>query len=162
MYLPKIFKSEDLKLAKEIISENSFSSLIVSSEKILSIKAMILVNQDEEDDFYLEAHLSRANPVAKILANDLEVLCDFIGANTYISSSWYDHINVSTWNYEAVQVYGKVQLMSDDEFYVHLKKLTEKFESPQKCPMTIDKMGDKYVEQEMKGAVGFNLSLIHI
>ena len=157
MYLPKIFKSEDLKLAKEIISENSFSSLIVSSEKILSTKAMILVNQDEKDDFYLETHLSRANPVAKILANDLEVLCDFIGANTYISSSWYDHINVSTWNYEAVQVYGKVQLMSDDEFYVHLKRLTEKFESPQKCPMTIDKMGDKYVGQEMKGAVGFNI-----
>ena len=59
MYLPKIFKSEDLKLAKEIISENSFSSLIVSSEKILSTKAMILVNQDEKDDFYLETHLSK-------------------------------------------------------------------------------------------------------
>jgi transcriptional regulator len=158
MLLPRIFKSEDFELLKEIIEENSFSSLIIHKDRIISTKAMMLVNGIEKDDFFIETHLNRANPVARNIKKiDKEVLCDFTGAHTYISSSWYDHINVSTWNYEAVQIYGNVEVMSDDELYNHLKKLTDKYEPSQKCPMTVEKMGKDFVEKEMKGALGFKI-----
>ncbi len=157
MFIPKLYKSEDYNLMKEIIRENSFALLISSVDKIRATHSMMMLNEDDPENIYIETHISRANPQAKTLTNGDEVLCDFLGAHTYISSSWYDHINVSTWNYEAVQIYGKVELMNHDELYQHLDKLTSKYEKPQQCPMMVKDMGKEFVEKEMKGAFGLKI-----
>lgn len=157
MFIPKLYKSEDYNLMKEIIRENSFALLISSVDKIRATHSMMTLNEDDPENIYIETHISRANPQAKTLTNGDEVLCDFLGAHTYISSSWYDHINVSTWNYEAVQIYGKIELMNHDELYQHLDKLTSKYESFQQCPMMVKDMGKEFVEQEMKGAFGLKI-----
>jgi transcriptional regulator len=157
MHFPQLFKSEDFNLLKEIIRENSFSSLITCKERVASTKAMMQLNELGNDLFFIETHISKANPVAKKIEEGDEVLCDFLGAHSYISSSWYNHINVSTWNYEEVQIYGLVEIMSNDELYNHLKKLTDFFELPQKCPMTLERMGTEFVEKEMKGALGIKI-----
>ncbi|WP_294288888.1 FMN-binding negative transcriptional regulator [uncultured Chryseobacterium sp.] len=157
MYIPKLYKSEDLNLMKDIIRENAFALLISSEEKIRATHSMMILNEDDPENRYIETHISRANPQAKILKNGSEVLCDFLGAHAYISSSWYDHMNVSTWNYEAVQVYGKVELMNPDELYRHLDKLTTKYEQPQQCPVMLNDMGKAFVEKEMKGAFGMKI-----
>ncbi|NIF03875.1 FMN-binding negative transcriptional regulator [Chryseobacterium sp. Tr-659] len=157
MFVPKLYKSEDIDLMKEIIRENSFALLISSVDKIRATHSMMMLNEDHPENAYLETHISRANPQAKVLKNGDEVLCDFLGAHTYISSSWYDHINVSTWNYEAVQIYGKVELMNHDELYAHLDRLTTKYEKFQQCPMMVKDMGKEFVEKEMKGAFGLKI-----
>lgn len=157
MYIPKLYKSEDLNLMKDIIRENAFALLISSEEKIRATHSMMILNEDDPENRYIETHISRANPQVKILKNGSEVLCDFLGAHAYISSSWYDHMNVSTWNYEAVQVYGKVELMNPDELYRHLDKLTAKYEQPQQCPVMLNDMGKAFVEKEMKGAFGMKI-----
>ncbi|MDQ0067950.1 FMN-binding negative transcriptional regulator [Chryseobacterium lathyri] len=157
MFIPKLYRSEDYDLMKEIIRDNAFALLISSVEKIRATHSMMMFNEDDPENVYVETHISRANPQAKILKDGDEVLCDFLGAHTYISSSWYDHMNVSTWNYEAVQVYGKVQLMNHDELYQHLEKLTSKYESFQKCPVMVKDMGREFVEKEMKGAFGLKI-----
>jgi transcriptional regulator len=157
MFIPKLYKSEDYNLMKEIIRENSFALLISSVDKIRATHSMMMLNEDDPENIYIETHISRANPQAKTLTNGDEVLCDFLGAHTYISSSWYDHINVSTWNYEAVQIYGKVELMNHDELYQHLDKLTSKYEKFQQCPMMVKDMGKEFVEKEMKGAFGLKI-----
>ena len=156
MFIPKIYKSEDQELMKEIISENGFALLISDKDKLAATHSMFLLNENG-GNFYLETHISKANFQAKVLKDGDEVLCDFLGAHSYISSSWYDHQNVSTWNYEAVQIRGKVKLMNDDELYEHLRKLTFKYEKNQKCPMLVENMEDEYVKNEMKGAFGINI-----
>jgi len=157
MYIPKPYKSEDLNLMRDVIRENAFALLISCGEKIRATHSMMILNEDDPENRYIETHISRANPQAKLLQDGSEVLCDFLGAHTYISSSWYDHTNVSTWNYEAVQVYGKVELMNHDELYRHLDKLTAKYEKHQQCPMMLDDMGKAFVEKEMKGAFGMKI-----
>jgi transcriptional regulator len=157
MFIPKLYKSEDYNLMREIIRENSFALLISSVDKIRATHSMMMLNEDDPENIYIETHISRANPQAKTLKNGDEVLCDFLGAHTYISSSWYDHINVSTWNYEAVQIHGKVEIMDHDELYTHLDKLTSKYESFQQCPMMVKDMGREFVEKEMKGAFGIKI-----
>jgi len=157
MFIPKLYKSEDLNLMREIIEENSFALLMSSVDKIRATHSMMMLNEDDPENIYIETHISKANPQAKSLKNGDEVLCDFLGAHTYISSSWYDHINVSTWNYEAVQIYGKVELMNDEELYRHLDKLTSKYEKFQQCPMMVKDMGKDFVEKEMKGAFGLKI-----
>lgn len=157
MFIPKIYRSEDSHLMKEIIRENAFALLISSENKIRATHSMMMLNEDNPEEIYIETHISKANPQAKILKVGDEVLCDFLGAHTYISSSWYDHLNVSTWNYEAVQVYGKIKLMNHEELYIHLEKLTSKYEQPQKCPVFVKDMGKEFVEKEMKGAFGIKI-----
>lgn len=156
MYIPKLYKSEDQDLMRKIISENGFALLISDKEKLAATHCMFLLNQNG-GNFYLETHISKANFQAKVLKDGDEVLCDFLGVHSYISSSWYDHKNVSTWNYEAVQIRGKVKLMNDDELYEHLRKLTFKYEKNQKCPMLVENMGDEYVRKEMEGAFGIHI-----
>lgn len=161
MYIPKIYKSEDRELMKKIISENGFALLITGKEKLSATHSMFLLNENE-NGFYLETHISKGNFQAKVLQNGDEVLCDFLGAHSYISSSWYDHENVSTWNYEAVQIRGTVELMTDEELYEHLRKLTFKYEKIQKCPVFMENMGDEFVREEMKGAFGLMIFPIEI
>lgn len=156
MFIPKIYRSEDKELMKKIINENAFALLISDKEKLLATHSMFLLNETEEN-FYLETHISKANFQAKVLKDGDEVLCDFLGANAYISSSWYEKTNVSTWNYEAVQIRGKVHLMNDEELYQHLDKLTFKYEKGQKCPMFVKNMGEDLVRREMKGAFGIKI-----
>ncbi|WP_294233151.1 FMN-binding negative transcriptional regulator [uncultured Chryseobacterium sp.] len=157
MYTPRLYKSKELALMKDIIRENAFALLISSEEKIRATHSMMILNEDDPENRYIETHISRANPQAKLLKDGSEVLCDFLGAHAYISSSWYDHINVSTWNYEAVQIHGKVELMNDDELYRHLDKLTTKYEKAQHCPVMLNDMGKAFVEKEMKGAFGMKI-----
>ncbi|KXH85903.1 FMN-binding negative transcriptional regulator [Chryseobacterium kwangjuense] len=157
MFVPKLYRSEDYDLMREIIRENAFALLISSDEKIRATHSMMMLNEDDPENKYIETHISKANPQARLLKDGDEVLCDFLGAHAYISSSWYDHINVSTWNYEAVQIHGKVQLMTHDELYKHLEKLTAKYESFQKCPVMVKDMGKEFVEKEMKGAFGLKI-----
>lgn len=163
MFIPKIYKSEDHELMKKIISENAFALLISDKERLSATHSMFLLNEND-GNFYLETHISKANFQAKFLKDGDEVLCDFLGAHSYISSSWYEKTNVSTWNYKAVQIRGKVKLMNDEELYEHLEKLTFKYEKVQKCPMFVENMGDDLVRKEMKGAFGINIipTEIHI
>jgi transcriptional regulator len=163
MFIPKIYKSEDQELMKKIVSKNAFALLISDKEKLSATHSMFLLNENSEN-LYLETHISKANFQAKVLTDGDEVLCDFLGAHSYISSSWYEKTNVSTWNYEAVQIRGKVKLMTDEELYQHLKKLTVKYEKVQKCPMLVEDMGEELVRKEMKGAFGINIfpTEIHI
>jgi transcriptional regulator len=158
MYLPKLFKSEDTQLLKEIITQNAFASMIAYHNKIISTKCMFAIQTTpESENFVLETHVSKANPIAKILKDGDPVLCDFLGAHTYISSSWYNHLNVSTWNYEAVQIYGTIAFMTQEELFQHLSRLTDNYESAQKCPVTSQKMGRSFIEKEMKGASGYKI-----
>ena len=140
MYIPKIYRSEDAELMKKIIGQNAFAFLISDKEKLLATHSMFLLNEND-GNFYLETHISKANFQAKVLKDGDEVLCDFLGAHSYISSSWYEKTNVSTWNYEAVQIRGKVKLMNDEELFQHLEKLTFKYEKTQNCPRLEEYMG---------------------
>jgi len=157
MFVPKLYRSEDHNLMKKIIRENAFALLISPKDKIRATHSMMMPNENDPEQIYIETHISKANPQAKILNDGDEVLCDFLGAHTYISSSWYDHLNVSTWNYEAVQIYGKVKLMDHNELYNHLERLTAKYEKAQKCPVLVENMGKDFVEKEIKGAFGIKI-----
>ena len=65
MFVPKLYRSEDLELMKKIINENAFALLISNQEKLWATHSMFLWNEAEEG--FLETHISKANPQAKYL-----------------------------------------------------------------------------------------------
>ena len=74
MFIPKLYRSEDYDLMREIIKENSFVLLISSVDKIRATHSMMMLNEDDPENAYIETHISRANPVPKALQNGDEVL----------------------------------------------------------------------------------------
>jgi transcriptional regulator len=104
-------------------------------------------------------HMSRANPQWKSFGEQ-EVLLIFQGAHTYISPRWYDHVNVPTWNYMMVHLYGKVRLVEGDELYSLLSQLVKTHEI--KTSYSLENLPQDFVQKEMNGVVGFEVDVTRV
>ncbi|MFM9533847.1 MULTISPECIES: FMN-binding negative transcriptional regulator [Lysinibacillus] len=159
MYVPKYYKVSDLEEIKEFIQHNSFAT-IVSIRKGKPIAAHIPVLLKKiEDDYYLTGHLAYGNPLWKTFEEVQDILVIFNGPHAYISSSWYEHENVPTWNYQAVHVYGKASLIEGIALEQDLTSLLEKYESFRENPVLWDKLSPELLQQEMKGIKGFKIKV---
>lgn len=106
MYIPSFFKLENKDKIRDFINHNGFGIVInKGNERLLASHIPMLYTTNEKGEEVLTGHLSRANPQWKSFDLMSEVLVIFQGPHSYISSSWYDHTNVPTWNYIAVDIY---------------------------------------------------------
>ena len=86
----------------------------------------------------------------------------FACPHTYISSSWYDHENVHTWNYIACHVYGNIRTIEGDELYQSMKMLVDKYEKPSDNPISMEKFTPSFLKHELQGVVGFEIEITKI
>lgn len=157
MYIPHYFKNENLQEVKDFLMQNSFGILISTAEnRYWGSHIPLELEQDELGQNVLYGHLSKANPQWKNLPNETEVLTIFNGPHAYVSSSWYNHENVPTWNYIAVHVYGEIQILEEEELMSSLKKLVDKYEAHSEDPITMEGMSEQTIRQ-VKGIVGFKI-----
>ncbi|HZI26008.1 MAG TPA: FMN-binding negative transcriptional regulator [Chryseolinea sp.] len=160
MFVPKYAHNNDDSEIKEFIKQNSFGILIThSSEKIIATHIPLEFSPDGSK---LLGHISKANPQWKNFEADSDVLVIFSGPHAYISSSWYDHENVPTWNYIAAHVYGKIHIIEGDELYQALKHLVTRYETSSSNPISMDTMSPDYVRKSMQGLVGFEINITSI
>ena len=164
MYIPKLFKNEDTAEIEAFIQQNSFGILISTVDK-MPVGTHIPIELEEIDGKkVLCGHLARANTQWRSFEENKDVLVIFSGPHAYISSSWYKDKaeNVPTWNYVAVHVYGKIRIVEDQELWVSLKKLVDKYEQGSDNPASIETMSAKMIEHQMRAIVGFEIEIIDI
>lgn len=159
MYRPKFADSEDVASIREFIRQNSFGIIVSQSGGKLMASHIPLELQDESK---LLGHISRANLQWKNFETASEVLAIFNGPHAYISSSWYDHENVPTWNYIAVHVYGTIRIIDGDELLNSLKKMVDKYEVTSQHPVSIEGMSPDYVRKSLNAIVGFEILISSI
>ncbi len=157
MYTPKQFQNNDGSSIKAFIRHHGFGILISNADQ--KILATHIPMEFSDDETKLTGHIARANPQWKKFKEDSEVLAIFSGPHAYISSSWYDHENVPTWNYIAVHVYGKINLIEGDQLYQSLTHLVDKYEKGSANPVSMEKMSAEYVQKSIQGLVGFEISI---
>jgi transcriptional regulator len=124
MYIPKLYREEDREKIIEFLKQNNFPALVThDGEKPIATQLPVEVvetkdsgQRTEDAGLRIYGRMSRANPQWRSFGGQ-EVLLIFQGAHTYISPRWYDHVNVPTWNYMMVHVYGKVRLVEGAELY---------------------------------------------
>lgn len=163
MYIPRDYQNDNIDEIKNFIQQNSFGILVVQDqEKMTATHIPLELYKNEAGEDVLCGHISKANPQWKNFENAKEVLAIFSGPHTYISSSWYDHENVPTWNYIAAHVYGTINIMNDEQVLKALKRLVNKYEQKSDRPVDLEKMTPGYVEKEMKGVVGFEIKITKI
>ncbi len=161
MYSPKAFQVTDHDTLLQFIRDNSFALLITTGNDGIPVATHLPVEllPGTDGQFRLMGHLAKANPQWKLLGSQTPALAVFSGAHSYISSSWYDHVNVPTWNYLSVHVTGRTSLLSDDETLDFLRQQVDKYEMSSKCPVSVDSLTEAYVRKEMRGIVAFSMTL---
>lgn len=151
---------DDWPEIENFVRKNSFATLVsLVDSRPWATHLPIELEKNSSGEFVLRGHLSRANVQWKNFSAHEMVLVIFQGSHHYISSSWYDHINVPTWNYIAVHIYGKIRIMNDEELLDSLKNLVDRYETISKNPVSVETMPHDFVQKEMKGIAGFEISI---
>ena len=160
MYIPKLYREEDREKNLEFLKQNNFPALVThDGEKPTATHLPVEVLENENGSLTILGHMSRANPQWRSFGEQ-EVLLIFQGAHTYISPRWYDHVNVPTWNYMMVHVYGKVRLVEGEELHSLLSRLVKNHEEP--TAYSLEALPQDFVQKEMNGVVGFAVDVTRI
>jgi transcriptional regulator len=115
----------------------------------------------------LRAHLSRANPQWRSLADDpkAQVLVVFQGVDTYVTPSWYATKRetgkvVPTWNYAIVQARGAARVIDDRDWLAgQIAQLTATHEAGRAEPWKVSDAPDAFVEAQIRGIVGIEIEI---
>ena len=162
MYIPDIYKNKNKEEINKFIQENSFGILINQTNgKLWATHIPLELDTNKNGDSILFGHLSKENPQWEGFIENNEVLAVFSGPHSYISSSWYDHENVPTWNYIAVHVYGTIKIIDAEAAIEVLKKQVDKYEQKSKNPVRIEDLSKKTMMQS-SGIVAFEIEITQI
>jgi transcriptional regulator len=161
MYTPKLYREDDRTRILEFLQQNNFATVLAhDGERPVASHLLVEVTETSEG-WFINSHMSRANPLWKMFERNSEILVIFQGPHTYITPTWYNHINVPTWNYQAVHLYGRPRLVTDrEETYQLLKRLTDRYEKSDRYRM--ETLPPDFVEKEMKGVMAFQVEVTQI
>lgn len=111
---------------------------------------------DDADELGIISHFGRPDEVLHELGQH-EILVIIQGDHDYISPSWYAPGDViPTWNHVTAHLYGTPEILSDDENYEMLSRLTDHFERhhPGGRSLAEDEGGTRRIA---KGTVGLRM-----
>jgi transcriptional regulator len=160
MYIPKLYRKDDREKILEFLRANNFPALVTyDGEKPIATHLPVEVIEGKDGALTVLGHMSRANPQWKSFG-EAEVLLIFQGAHTYISPRWYNQVNVPTWNYMIVHLYGKVRVVKGDELYSLFSRLVKKHE--EQSSYRLETLPADFVQKEMNGVVGLAVDVTRI
>ncbi len=161
MYTPKLYREEDRAKIIEFLRQNEFATLVTYDGEKPTASHLLMEVFEEGERLFINGHMSKANPQWKLLDTNVEALIIFQGAHTYISPIWYNHVNVPTWNYQAVHVYGKPRIIENhEEAYQLLKHLIDRHEAA--SHYKLESLPQDFVMKEIKGIVAFQIEVARI
>ena len=108
------------------------------------------------DGITLVSHFGRPDETLHELGQH-EILVIVQGPHDYVSPSWYPPGDlVPTWNHVTAHLYGTPEILSDDENYAMLARLTDHFEHDRPGGRSLDE-DEEGTRRIAKGTVGLRL-----
>jgi transcriptional regulator len=158
MYIPRRFEEKDKDKIHTFIRENSFAILVSIHEgRPIGTHIPLQLETNAEGQDILVGHISRGNEQKHTLTDGAQILAIFPGPHAYISPRWYTKMNVPTWNYLSVHVYGTIRIMEGEVLKAALSRLMDNYEHHLPQPVHIDEVPEKTVQDELRGIVGFEI-----
>ncbi|KAJ1714789.1 transcriptional regulator [Aspergillus flavus] len=190
MFLPNVHAESETEVLFKFIKENPLGILITG---INSSSQNFLTGDNESTAPQLRAHIAKQNPQVKamletldgkpsgVLSLDQDVLVIFNGQHDhYVTPKYYTETKpdtgkvVPTWNYSAVQIYGKLSLYYDSKtpdagsfLAKQMHDLSEQCERnimgftggerPQ--PWKVADAPGRYIESMLRNVVGINIEI---
>src|SRR5262245_15668795 len=140
MYTPAAFAEADLTRLHDLIEQNSFGLLVSQVEGLpFATHLPFLLDRTAGPRGTLACHVARANPQWRDVGGQT-ALAIFSGPHAYISPTWYEAEQVvPTWNYAAVHVYGRVQVVEDEGALLDIvQKMVRVYEQAMPRPWSFD------------------------
>jgi transcriptional regulator len=165
MYVPTLFAEDRPEEIQAIMRSCSLPVLIslLKEDGVARMTATHLPLTLVDDR--LVGHIARANKQWKLLDAAVESFAIFSGVDGYVSPSYYATKQetgrvVPTWNYEAVHVYGRLEVIEDPARVLEIvTNLTNRFEGARKAPWKVSDAPDDYVAMQLKAIVGVVLHI---
>ena len=159
MYVPKYFEAPSAEYVRSFIEKYSFCTLVGSIQGKPIATHIPLMLQIEDEEEYLEGHIARGNIQKGLFDSEQPLMAIFREQHSYISSIWYNHVNVPTWNYIAVHITGKARIIEGDELFSSIQRLVKAFEGDKANSFQMEYMPKEMLDRELKGIVGFKMSI---
>ncbi len=114
---------------KRLIRENPWATLVSHTDDGLVASHYPVLLDEGADGIVLVGHFGLADAREHELGEH-EILVIVQGAHGYVSSSWYDTGDmVPTWNHLTAHLWGMPEVLSDEDNYATLSRLTDHFEA---------------------------------
>lgn len=158
MYAPAHYQEDRLDLMLEVIRKYDFATLVTVSEGAPFVSHLPLLLEPAGQS--LIGHCARANPQWRHFVQGQVVTAIFQGPHSYISPAWYapEPDNVPTWNYVAVHVRAKAELIDEPEAsYEVMRKLVDHYERKYKTGWALPPVANEELKSLLKGIVSFRL-----
>lgn len=141
MHPNKIFRGAEAAQNIAFARKRAFGTLSMNAQDgpLLAHVPFLL----SETGAVAELHLVRSNPIARALAAPEKAVISVSGPDGYISPDWYELPDmVPTWNYIAVHLRGRLEMMPQDDLHDLLERQAADYEAriTEKAPWTFDKV----------------------
>lgn len=146
----------DPEEVKRLIRGNSWATFVSNTSNGLIASHYPVILDEDAEELTIISHFGQPDDRMHELGEH-EILVIIQGANDYISASWYEPGDlVSTWDHMTAHLYGVPEILSDEENYQMLSKLTDMFEQhyPNGRSLSEDEAGTR---REAKGSVGLRM-----
>jgi len=159
MYIARKNHAPSREAAVEFMKKYGFATLVSSQNSQLQASHIPLEVEIDSNELILTGHVSISNPIAQLIDNNSNALAIFSEPHAYISSSWYDHVNVPTWNYIAVHATGKLQQTNDKKLLDHIRNMVDHYEEGRENRYKISDMSDDMLQAHLNGLIGFEITV---
>ncbi|HIJ38845.1 MAG TPA: FMN-binding negative transcriptional regulator [Rhodospirillaceae bacterium] len=167
MFNPPQFQENRLQILQDILSRAGLMTLVtLGIDGPEANHLPMLLDPAEGDKGTLYGHLSRANPLWRSPGGP--ALAIALGPDAYITPSWYKTKQttgrvVPTWNYVAVHASGPLSFFDDTpSLLTVVRKLTERHEAGRPSPWALDEAPEDYRQAQLKGIVGFKMTIVQL
>ncbi|WP_026309412.1 FMN-binding negative transcriptional regulator [Niabella aurantiaca] len=158
MYIPAINRMNDPEEILSFIERFSFGTIIsAAADGLPTATHLPFLVERQGTSFDLISHFAKTNPQWKEIAHNKKILVIFQEPHAYISPVHYEKaLNVPTWNYIAVHVYGEGMLIREqDQTRAVLDRTVEHYESAYKPQY--DRLPEDFKLKMSQGVVAFKI-----
>jgi len=155
-HTPRYLMTDPLEV-KRVIRGNAWATFVTNTSKgLVASHYPVILDESRDDEIVIVSHFGRPDDELHELGQH-EVLVIIQGPHDYVSSSLYEADDfVPTWNHVTAHLYGVPEVLSDDENFQMLSKLTDHFEQHFEGGRSLSENEAK-ARQTAKGTVGLRM-----
>ena len=152
------FVIEDPDEVRRLVQQHPWATFVSATSSGLVASHYPVLVDDSASDLVVLSHFGRPDDVLHELGRH-EVLVIVQGPHDYVSPSWYPPGEViGTWNHVTAHLYGTPVLLSEEENYTVLGRLTDHFERHQEHGRSLSD-DEAHTRRVAKGTVGLRMSV---
>ncbi len=166
MYLPEMYRIDQIDVVHALVRERPFASLVTSGDEGLVVDHLpLLLDPLPAPNGVLRGHVAKANPLWRTCDVSRDVVAVFNGPQAYVSPSWYpskkEHGKVvPTWDYAVVHAHGTIRFTEDPVWLRDLlDALTASQEDHRPVPWGPGDAPDDFIDGMLKAIVGLEITV---